>query len=165
MLVFAAFGEVVALDAGTLELVKHESTVPADVKVQILVFRYLLCDSALRPSGKLISYRELPGGSFYMGPFRGRTVVPLVKMIGNDVKELRRRMDRFTWRDIGKGDFGAAVNLIGVLEMVLLYHAGDEEFSPDADILFDEQVKRVYSAEDAAVMAGMVCGKLMRGTP
>lgn len=163
MLVFTAFGEAVALDTGTLELFLQESAVPADVRVQILVLRYLACDFSLKISGKLISYRELPGGSFYMGPFRGRTVVPLVKRIGNDVQELRRRMERFSWRDIGTGDFGAALHLLGALEMVLIYRAGDEEFPPDADILFDESVKRVYSAEDIAVMSALMCGKLIHG--
>ncbi|MHB9138667.1 MAG: DUF3786 domain-containing protein, partial [Victivallaceae bacterium] len=39
----------------------------------------------------------------------------------------------------------------------LIYRAGDDEFPPEAEVLFDAAVKRVYVAEDAAVMAGRIC--------
>lgn len=159
---FTAFGEELSLDTGTYFIYKKGTPVPADVRVQILVLRYLRCGIHREPAGKLISFRDIPGGSFYLGPFRGRSIIPLMKMIGNDVEELRRRMDRFSWRNTGTGDLGAAIRIIGSLEMVLIYRAGVEEFPPDADILFDESVKRVYGAEDIAVMAGLVCGKLMQ---
>ncbi|HPJ37890.1 MAG TPA: DUF3786 domain-containing protein [Spirochaetota bacterium] len=160
---FNAFGEELSIDTGSCVIVAKGTMAPADVRVQILVLRYFLCGIPMKPSGRLISFRDIPGGSFYWEPFRGRTIVPLVKRFGNDLQELRRRLMKFTWRDIGTGDLGASIHLIGVVEMFLIYRAGDEEFPPDADILFDESVKRVYSAEDIAVMAGLICGKLMRG--
>ena len=43
----------------------------------------------------------------------------------------------------------------------LILHAGDEEFPPEANILFDDSIGTILSPEDVAWMAGMVVYRLM----
>ena len=45
----------------------------------------------------------------------------------------------------------------GNLHVTLVYRAGDSEFGPAADLLFDACAKRVLCAEDAAWLASRIC--------
>ncbi len=129
---------------------------PADL---LLALHYLLCENPLRLSGDWVTFRDFPGGQFYWEPFLSRSIKPLVKRTGNDLTGLRQRLDqRFRWcpAEAG-GDFSARVHAVGKLEAVLVYHLGDDEFPPDATILFDSAMRHVYVAEDAAVLAGRIC--------
>lgn len=131
----------------------------------ILVLHYLLHDGPLGESDGLISFRDFPGGRFYYGPFRDRSVNVLAKRIGNNLESLRARLNRFDWTPAGtshiKGDMAARIHFLGPLHVTLIYHVGDEEFGPEANLLFDKGFARVFDAEDAAVVAGKVCFGLL----
>ena len=124
---------------------------------RLLVLHYLLCDVPLCASGEWITFRQFPGGQFYWEPFCDRTVRPLVEEIGDDLALLRRRLDRFDWSPVVAGDVGAAVRVVGKMQVAVVYRRGDEEFPAGAEILFDSSLKQVYWTEDAAAVAGRVC--------
>jgi hypothetical protein len=124
---------------------------------RLLVLHYLLCERRLSPSGEWITFRQFPGGQFYWQPFLNRTVVPFVRAIGNDLDLLRNRLNRYEWTSVDRGDLGARVKVFGHAEVTLVYHAGDDEFPAEADILFDSCLRGVFCAEDAAALASRVC--------
>jgi hypothetical protein len=128
---------------------------------RILTLHYLLADATAAPAGNFISFRDLPGGSFYWKPYRVRTIQPLVDHFRNDLSALRRALDRFEWTPVDRGDLGARVRAIGTLHLTLVYHAGDEDFEPEAEILFDANVKRIFCTEDAVVLATRLCRSLI----
>ncbi len=142
--------------------VMADSGTPAGPVDRLLALHYLLCDVPVRPAGKLISFRDLPGGQFYWEPFRSRTVDPLVRRIGNNIGLLRERLSGLEWSPEPLGDFGASIHGVGKLNLVLVYRTGDEEFPSSADILFDECIRHVYCTEDAAALAGRVCTEIIR---
>ena len=43
--------------------------------------------------------------------------------------------------------------------MILIWRA-DEEFGPEANMLFDESIKRIFCTEDIVVLAGTVAAAL-----
>ncbi len=155
-LVFDVFGDEVTLDLASLQAKNSngEAVRPGD---HILILHYLQCDLPISPSNELISYRDFPGGQFYYGPFQDRTVKPLVKRFDQNIEALRCNLNRFDWIPIALGDLGARIHALGQLSITLVYRDGDDEFAPSADILFDSSLKRVYDAEDAAVMASRIC--------
>jgi len=124
---------------------------------RILIYHYLLCETPVRFTDTLISFRDLSGGQFYWGPFRARSVAPLEKRFGNNLEQLRRNLGRFDWQETAIGDLSARIHVIGNLYASLIYRLGDDELPPAADLLFDAAIKRVYNAEDAAVLAGRIC--------
>jgi hypothetical protein len=131
---------------------------PAD---HILALHYLLCDVPVAPTDEMISFRDLPGGQFYLEPYRSRTTKPLVEHFGNDLVALRSALDRFDWALVDLGDFGARVQAVEKIHLTLVYHQGDEDFGPEAEILFDSSVKRVFCTEDATVLATRLCRGLI----
>lgn len=137
----------------------NEPCHPAD---RLLVLHYLLRETAVTPTGRWITFRDFPGGSFYQGPFQQRSSVPLARSIGDRVDRLQHRLEAFHARAIaGAGDFAAAVGAIGAIDLAIVYHAGDEEFSPAAEVLFDACCREVYGAEDAAALASRLCLRLV----
>jgi hypothetical protein len=125
--------------------------------LRILLLHYLAVDSAVTPTGRLVSFRDYPGGRFYEGPFRARSVEPLLRVVGNDPARLRTALSELVWESMETGDVGARIRAFGNLFVALIYRAGDEEFGPTADVLFDSAAARVLTAEDAAVLAQYLC--------
>jgi hypothetical protein len=129
---------------------------------QVLLAHYLLHDRPVRPTGRWITFRQFPGGQFYWGPFQRRSAEPLAREIGGDVDGLRQRLDRFDWRVENVGDLAARIRVVGPVEVLLVPRAGDEEFDASVDVLFDESLRAIFCAEDAAALAGRVCMALCR---
>lgn len=144
-------------DASLRSLASGRAAHPVD---RLILLRLLAQDSAARLSGKSVSFRHFPGGQFYWQPFRSRTVAPLVKAIANDSGLLRERLALFDIEAMQGGDLAASIHVLGPIRLGLVYHLGDGELPPDADILFDSGLARVWDAEDAAAIAGRICMRL-----
>ncbi len=154
---FRAFGTNLLFRIPSFELIKTDSGNAAKLSERLLVMRYLLLETPLKITGERVSFKVYSEGQFYWVPFMARTVNPLAERIGNDLELLKKHLDRFDWEEEEMGDFSAKIHLIGKLDMILVYHLGDNEFPPEANILFDSCIKGVYLAEDAAVLAGRIC--------
>lgn len=152
-----AFGTDLILQQSDFELISADTGEPMKSSDRILILHYLLCDSPIHVTDELISFRGLPGGQFYWQPFLARSVNPLVGRIGNDLELLHKNLDRFDWEPFTMGDFGARIHALGKLYMTLIYHCGDDEFSPTADVLFDSGIREVFTTEDTAVLASRIC--------
>ncbi len=160
-IILRAFGRDLELAPPDFDMVDVTTRETRHVFERILVLRYLGHEGPLKPSGELISFRDLPSGMFYWGPFRERSAAMLEKRIGNDTDLLRTRLDRFDWESYHAGDLGAVIHAVGAIRLYLIYRRGDEEFPPSAEILFDSVLRRVYSGEDAAVLAQRICAGLV----
>ncbi len=145
------FGRDMRLDVNDFTM---PAAKPADL---LLILHYLLCDVPVRKTGKLISFREFSGGQFYYEPFLSRTVKPLTDKYANDIEGIKKCMAKFDYEEVKLGDFGAKIQSFGPFEITFIYHLGDDEFPVDAEVLFDSSFKRVFAAEDAAVIAGRIC--------
>ena len=132
---------------------------------ELLVLHYLLSPRAVREEGEPVSFREFPGGIFYLAPFQGRTVGRLVGKIGNNTFGLSRALGSFRWTTYGRGDFGARIQALGEICLYIVYYCGDEEFGSRADILFDSRMKNALPAEDAVVLAELLCGRIITSMP
>jgi hypothetical protein len=151
------FGTDMILQQSGLQLIKAVTEEPAKLSERILILHYLLCESPIDLTGELISFRGFPEGQFYWQPFLSRTVKPLLGRIGNDLDLLRKNLQRFDWEEVPMGDFGARIHALGKLYVTLVYHLGDDEFPPTADVLFDSCITQIFVAEDVAVLASRIC--------
>ncbi len=161
-LIFTLLGREVSLDPASFGIRETSSGAPVSGVERLLILHYLQWEGDATPTGEVISFRDFPGGAFYYAPFRGRTVVPLVRAIGNDLNLLRERLDRLEWQKGGWGDTCAVIRVFGRVSVILVYHTGDDEFPPDAEILFDAVLRRIFSADDISALASLVCARLIR---
>ncbi len=155
------FGRQCCIMMPHLEVFYATDGKPVPPAYRVLVLHYLLCEQPVRPKGELISFWELPGGQFYWKPFLSRTVIPLVRKVGNDLDVLHEVLNRLKHVNVNIGDISASIHGIGKLWIMLIYRVGDEEFPPSAEIFFDSCIKNVICTEDCAVLAGNICYRLV----
>lgn len=156
-ILFRALGMDLMLELAPLTLRQLPDQQPLKISDQILIFHYLGCEFPVTPTGQFIPFRELPGGRFYEGPFRARSVGLLVQKIQNDLRQLEKNLEYFGGVPENRGDFCRRFPVIGNLETKLIYYTGDAEFAPEANLLFDQCIQRVFPTEDVAVLANRVC--------
>lgn len=127
---------------------------------QVLVLHYLMSESRRTPTGNWIAYREIPGAGFYYGAFVKRAIDPLKKIFGSDTDALKKSARVLKATPADTGDAGFDFMVFPKVPLRLILWQGDDEFPPDASILFDETAGDYLSPEDAAWLAGMVVYRL-----
>ena len=128
----------------------------ATLQEQVLILHYLQGAGGSAVTGKWISYQEIPDGRFYMDAFTRRAKDPLVRTFG-DRPELLAELSTQIYgaAPFEHGDVSVAFDAFPFVPIALIMWKGDEEFPPEGNILFDESVSEVLSAEDIAWLAGM----------
>jgi hypothetical protein len=161
MLAINAFGKTYLVNERTYEITCAIGEMPSDEE-KILILHYLLCEIPYRASENMISFREFKGGQFYLDPFISRTTHQLVNCYGNDLVLLKKNLNLYECIPMNIADVSAKIHAIGNIHIYLIYHAGNDEFPPKADILFDDYAKWVYNAKDAVRLASRICFGLIR---
>jgi hypothetical protein len=130
-----------------------------DPAERILLCRYL-CEGKYFPSrGKQLSYNEAPSGPLYYRNFEGRCLKRAAFAFGDDPALFRRIVEGvpgLRFEALDKGDAGYRFEFLNGLFMSLLIWAGDEEFPPSAQMLFDDNFVFAFAAEDLAVAGEVV---------
>ena len=135
------------------------------IQEQILLLHYLggAWSSKGAPiKGEWISFQEVPDGRFYLDAFHRRAKDPLVQTFG-EKPELLERFAKESFQAVSsdQGDVSVIVQALPLVSVTLIVWAGDDEFPPEGNILFDRNVIEIISAEDIAWLSGMVVYPLM----
>jgi hypothetical protein len=128
---------------------------------QVLILHYMVGADPDRVPGDMIAYREIPGASFYFGPFVKRAINPLKEVFGRDIDAFHRTCALLNGTPIDAGDAGYRFQAFPQLALHYILWEGDDEFDAEANILFNESTGDCLSPEDAAWLAGMVVYRLM----
>jgi hypothetical protein len=132
---------------------------------KLLIIRYLTEGAYVLPSGKLLSYEELPWGSVYMQNFRGRVIGRLAREFGRGTKpfpDIIESMAGLNYDKISIGDYGYRIEFIDNLYVSVIYYEGDDEFPASFQVLFDDNIKYAFTAEDVAVIGDVLIGRLRK---
>jgi hypothetical protein len=140
---------------------QEESSREVPIQQQILILHYLMAPDLPDLSGKWVSYREIPGASFYFSAFVKRAVEPLKKAFGRDIAGFAAAAESLNGNALASGDAGFEFRLFPKVPVQLIVWEGDEEFAPEASIVFDATIGRIFSSEDIAWLAGMVVYRLI----
>jgi hypothetical protein len=130
---------------------------------EILLLRYLCTGRHMESLGKQLSYNEIPWGKVYYRNFEGRCLKRLAQTFGNDLESLRRVMENWASLEalpLKQGDAGYRFKFMNGLFISIMLWAGDDEFPPSAQMLFDDNFVSAFSAEDLAVVGEIVINRL-----
>jgi len=131
------------------------------IQEQILILHYMSALSTRPLTGQWISYREIPGASFYFSAFVKRAIVPLKNVFGQNLAGFSNAASQLNGKPIALGDAGFEFDILPKVPLQLILYTGDEEFPAEANILFDKSIGKILSAEDIAWLAGMVVYRLI----
>jgi hypothetical protein len=129
---------------------------------QILLLHYLRGAAGEAITGDWIAYQEVPDGKFYLGAFQRRAKIPMMQTFGERPELLvKLATEVYGAVPFDQGDAAVVVRALPLVPVALILWRGDDEFSPDGNIIFDRSISGMLSAEDIAWLAGMIVYPLM----
>jgi hypothetical protein len=137
-----------------------ENEIPFREKV--LILHYLAQAKGTSPSGKYITFRELPEGPVYFRTFSKRTIQPLVKNFGEDPSRLLDIGKEFGGIPSEPGDISLAIPAFKRVLVTIVIWKGDEEFPPEGSVMFDSNIQDYLTTEDVTVLSEVITWKLVR---
>ncbi len=129
---------------------------------KILILHYLVTAKGTRPSGRLISYKQVPGGRVYYPNFVNRTTRPLLKVFGKNPSLLLAAARPLGGTPSGYGDCSVTIPAFPRVAITTVIWAGDDEFPPEASMIFDDSIVDYLPAEDITILCNMIAIRLMK---
>lgn len=127
------------------------------IQQQVLILHYLNGAMRSRVYGKWIAYQEVPDGKFYLDAFHRRARAPLIQAFGDQPDLLLKlATEAYGARAFDQGDVSFVIQAFPMVPVAVIMWRGDDEFSPEANILFDRGISDILSAEDIAWLSGMI---------
>ena len=119
--------------------------------VQTFLLRYLLEGKTVADDGQWKTFREMPWGELYIKPYTGRVLTRAAFTFGPRVAAFRAAAEKMGATAVAHGDAGFEFRLIGNYAMKILVWEGDEEFPPNAQVLYSGNFAQGFAAEDRVV--------------
>ena len=119
--------------------------------VQTFLLRYLLESKSVAWSGEWKTFREMPWGEMYIKPYTGRVLTRAAFTFGTRIAAFRKGAEALGGLPVPHGDAGYEFNLIGDYRMRILVWEGDDEFPPNAQVLYTDNFADGFAAEDRVV--------------
>ena len=118
---------------------------------QTFLLRYLLESRDIRWGGEWKTFREMPWGEMYIKPYTGRVLTRAAFTFGTRVSAFRTAAEKMGGLPLPNGDAGYQFDLIGGYRMRILVWEGDDEFPPNAQVLYSDNFAEGFAAEDRVV--------------
>ena len=119
--------------------------------VQTFLLRYLLESKDVAWAGQWKTFREMPWGEMYIKPYTGRVLTRAAFTLGTRVAAFRAAAKKLGADPVKHGDAGYQFDLIGGYKMQILVWEGDDEFPPNAQVLYSDNFAEGFAAEDRVV--------------
>ena len=118
---------------------------------QTFLLRYLLESRDVAWSGNWKTFREMPWGEMYIKPYTGRVLTRAAFTFGTRVAAFRAACEKMGAVALPHGDAGFQFDLIGGYRIQILVWEGDEEFPPNAQVIYSDNFAEGFAAEDRVV--------------
>ncbi len=118
---------------------------------QTFLLRYLLESKDVLWGGAWKTFREMPWGEMYIKPYSGRVLTRAAFTFGTRVAAFKAAAEKMGAVPLKHGDAGYQFDLIGGYRMQILVWEGDDEFPPNAQVLYSDNFAEGFAAEDRVV--------------
>ncbi|MBM3245373.1 MAG: DUF3786 domain-containing protein [Candidatus Omnitrophica bacterium] len=132
--------------------------VPAKDFTAIILLHYLAQKFKGLPelTGEWLTFRELAGIEGYYPAFRERAIEPVIRKYGNNPEGIFSVLGRLPARIAEFKDVSIIIDAFPEVPVLIKLIRPDQEFGPDANILFDRSTTGIFCTEDIIVLAGIV---------
>lgn len=128
----------------------------------ILILHYLTRKLRGLPilTSEWVSFKELSAIEGYSAAFRERAIEPILKKYGNNPEGVLSALERLPAKRIQQGDVGVVLEAFEGVPVLITLWRQDEEFGPEANMLFDKSISRIFCTEDIVVLAGIIAHQI-----
>ena len=135
----------------TVSYPSAEVTPALPIPTQTFLIRYLLEGKTVLNSGTWKTFREMPWGELYIKPYTGRVLTRAAFTFGTRLAAFRAACEKMGATAIPNGDAGYEFSFIGDYKVRILVWEGDDEFPPNAQILYSDNFEEGFAPEDRVV--------------
>lgn len=133
-----------------------------NLPAQMLIIRYLLEGRTSVGTGSFLTYREMPWGEVYLKPFTGRCITRAAFTFGTRLDAFEAAMAKMPAIRLKSGDASYQLEIMPGYEVRIIVWEGDDEFPPNAQILFSDNFPQAFSAEDRTVVGDIFISDIKR---
>ena len=119
--------------------------------VQTFLLRYLLEGKAVAWQGGWKTFREMPWGELYIKPYTGRVLTRAAFTFSTWVDAFRAACEKMGATPLSHGDAGYQLNFLGDYNLQIMVWEGDDEFPPNAQVLYSDNFETGFAPEDRVV--------------
>ncbi len=135
------------------------SPAPA-LPMQTFLLRRLIEGKSAAWLGTWKTFREMPWGEMYNTPYTGRVLKRAAFGFGFKVAKFAAACEKLGAKKLPHGDAGYEFDFFGPFKMQILLWEGDDEFPPNAQVLYSENFAEAFVAEDRVVAGDILIGHI-----
>lgn len=147
---FSFLNETIQLDMGNRRLLRNREgqwTSSDDPLLMLVTVLYLSNVKAIYPMGRdMVGIKDLKEGHFFSGPHEIR-VDPLLQRYGHAPDSFARACTALNGRPLEMADAAYCLLPFPRVPLYFLLWAGDDEFKPRLQVLFDRSIEEVLAAD------------------
>ena len=118
---------------------------------QTFLLRYLLEGKEVAWKGTWKTFREMPWGEMYITPYTGRVLTRAAFTFSFKLAAFSAACEKMGAMKLSHGDAGYQFELLPGYHIQILIWQGDEEFPPNAQVIYSENFADGFAAEDRVV--------------
>jgi len=119
--------------------------------VQTFLLRYLMESEPTAWNGGWKTFREMPWGELYIQPYTGRVLTRAAFTFGTRIDAFKAACEKMGAKPLKHGDAGYEFAFLGDYAMRIMVWAGDDEFPPNAQVLYSDNFETGFAPEDRVV--------------
>lgn len=142
-----------------IDCIQDGNTQPHEYFYLFIIF-YLLNLKEIKVIKEWISEKDIPGGTTF---FRGPHEIPtnlISDQYKNDLKAFRDRCMQLGGSELDLADAAYSFNIVPEIPISVLYWEGDDDFLPEAKILYDRTIIDHLSLDIIFALAVEVCVRI-----
>lgn len=146
------------VDVENKRILSLACNVVAKPHISILILHYLVkqIKGLARLTGEWISFKQLEGGKGYYVTFRKRVIEPIIRKYSPNPASLFDVSKRFKAKKAQVADVSIILDVLDNVPFLITFQPADDEFGPDANVLFDKSIKEILCTEDIVVLAEFI---------
>ncbi len=133
------------------------------VKLIVPMLTHYTIGTPLPLTGRLIKFKDLPGGYAYDVAFIDRAIKPLEQVFGENPVQLAEVVEFLGGHRLSLGDASAEISALRGIPLTFIIY-GSDEFGASANILYDESASGFLLTEDLAVLGELAVLRLIEAT-
>jgi len=143
------------VDLESRRILSVSPNAPAKDYLSIILLHFLIqkLKGLPRPTGEWLSFKQLSGGQGYFPTFKKRVIDVIVRKYSPKPEELFKLTERLDAKRAQHGDISIIIEVLEQLPVLITFWRGDDEFGPEANILFDQNINNIFCTEDVVVLA------------
>jgi hypothetical protein len=118
---------------------------------QTFLLRYLLESRQVQWSGEWKTFREMPWGEMYIKPYTGRVLTRAAYTFSFKLGAFSAACEKMGAVKLPHGDAGYQFELLPGYYIQILIWQGDDEFPPNAQVIYSDNFAAGFAAEDRVV--------------